>query len=71
MAKKDNFLSSVKEMTDEAIEARIGEDEVRLRKLKFAHAVTPLENPMSIRSLRKDIARLKSEQHKRKLLAAV
>jgi len=36
-----------------------------LKKLKFAHGITPLENPMSIRALRKDIARLKSEFKKR------
>lgn len=66
MSKKDNFQNSIKELTEGAILARIGEDEVRLRKLKFAHAVTPLENPMSIRSLRKDIARLKTELEKRK-----
>lgn len=66
MSKKDNFQSSIKELSEEALVARIGEDEVRLRKLKFAHAVTPLENPMSIRSLRKDIARLKTELKKRK-----
>jgi len=28
--------------------------------LEFAHAISPLENPMSIRALRKDIARLKT-----------
>ena len=38
----------------------IQEDELRLKKLEFAHAISPLENPMSIRSLRKDIARLKT-----------
>jgi large subunit ribosomal protein L29 len=69
MSKKDNFLSSIREITDEALTARINDDEIRLRKLQFAHAVTPLENPMSIRSLRKDIARLKTELEKRKSLA--
>ncbi|ULT39236.1 50S ribosomal protein L29 [Niabella defluvii] len=32
----------------------------RLKKLEFAHAITPLENPMSIRSLRQDIARIQT-----------
>lgn len=70
MSKKDNFLSSIKEMTEEALKARIGEDELRLRKLQFAHAVTPLENPMSIRALRKDIARLKTELKQRQSVVA-
>lgn len=69
MSKKDNFLGSIKEMNEEALTARINEDEVRLRKLQFAHAVTPLENPMSIRALRKDIARLKTELKKRQTAA--
>jgi large subunit ribosomal protein L29 len=69
MAKKTEFLNSVTELTAEALTARINEDEMRLRKLQFAHAVTPLENPMSIRALRKDLARLKTELQKRKLNA--
>jgi large subunit ribosomal protein L29 len=69
MAKKADFQTSIKELTGEALTARIGEDEVRLKKLQFAHAVTPLENPMSIRMLRKDIARMKTELKKRQLSA--
>ena len=48
-------------MNESDLQARINEDELRLKKLEFAHAISPLENPMSIRSLRKDIARLKTE----------
>jgi large subunit ribosomal protein L29 len=69
MAKKADFMTSVREMGAEALEARIAEDETRLRKLQFAHAVTPLENPMNIRMLRKDIARMKTELKKRQLTA--
>ena len=46
---------------------KIVEDELRLKKMHFAHAITPLENPMSIRALRKDISRLKTEIKKRTL----
>ena len=52
-------------MTD--LKARIDEDQLRLKKLEFAHAISPLENPMSIRGLRKDIARLKTELKKKEL----
>ena len=61
MLKKIDFIKSIKEMTDADLKARIQEDEMRLKKLEFAHAITPLENPMSIRALRKDLARLKTE----------
>lgn len=47
-------------MTVADLKARIQEDELRLKKLEFAHAITPLENPMTIRNLRKDLARLKT-----------
>ena len=45
--------------------ARIKEDELRLKKLQFAHSISPLENPVSIRGLRRDIARLKTELKKK------
>ena len=54
-------------MSEVDLKARIKEDELRLKKLEFAHAISPLENPMSIRDLRKDVARLKTELRKRAL----
>jgi large subunit ribosomal protein L29 len=60
MSKKIDFLNSLKDLNENDLQARILEDEQRLKKLEFAHAISPLENPMSIRSLRKDIARLKT-----------
>ncbi|MNW21518.1 50S ribosomal protein L29 [compost metagenome] len=49
------------------LKARIQEDQLRLKKLEFAHAISPLENPMNIRGLRRDIARLKTELKKKEL----
>ena len=60
MSKKVDFVKSIKEMSSDDLKARIQEDELRLKKLEFAHAISPLENPMSIRALRRDIARLKT-----------
>ena len=60
MSKKVDFLNSVKGLDIEGLKAKIAEDELRLKKLSFAHSVTPLENPVSVRLLRKDIARLKT-----------
>ena len=65
MSKRIEFVKSMREMNDEDLKARIREDELRLKKLEFAHAISPLENPMSIRDLRKDVARLKTELQKR------
>ncbi len=67
MAKKQvNKNEGLSEMNLESLKGRISEDQLRLKKLHFAHAMTPLENPMMIRSLRKDIARLQTELSKRK-----
>jgi large subunit ribosomal protein L29 len=60
MSKRIDFVNSTKDLNESDLKARIQEDESRLKKLHFAHAISPLENPMSIRSLRKDIARLKT-----------
>ena len=65
MSKRIDFVKGLKDMSDTDLKARIQEDELRLKKLEFAHAISPLENPMSIRSLRKDLARLKTELQKR------
>jgi large subunit ribosomal protein L29 len=60
MSKKIDFINSLKDLNANDLKARIQEDEQRLKKLEFAHAISPLENPMSIRALRKDVARLKT-----------
>jgi large subunit ribosomal protein L29 len=61
MSKKIDFVNSLKDLNEVDLKARIQEDELRMKKLEFAHAISPLENPMSIRALRKDIARLKTK----------
>jgi large subunit ribosomal protein L29 len=60
MLKRIDFVNSLKDLNDTDLKAKIQEDELRLKKLEFAHAISPLENPMSIRALRKDVARLKT-----------
>jgi large subunit ribosomal protein L29 len=65
MSKKVDYNKGLQGAESNDLKARIQEDELRLRKLKFGHAISPLENPMSIRELRKDIARVKTELTKR------
>lgn len=54
-------------MNEQDLRARLEEDKQRLKKLEFAHTISPLENPMTIRGLRRDIARLKTELKKKQL----
>jgi large subunit ribosomal protein L29 len=44
-------------------------EEERYLKMKLNHAVSAIENPMTIRQKRRDIARIKTELHKRALVA--
>ncbi|MCH5718126.1 50S ribosomal protein L29 [Niabella hibiscisoli] len=60
MSKKKEFLDSVKGLSVEDLKVQLEQSKQRLKKLEFAHAITPLENPMSIRGLRQDIARIQT-----------
>jgi len=60
MSKKKEFLDSVKGLSLEDLKVQLEQSKQRLKKLEFAHAITPLENPMSIRGLRQDIARIQT-----------
>ncbi len=51
----------IKELSSEQIQQSIKEEQNRLLRLKFAHAVSPIENPMRIRNSRRLIARLMTE----------
>lgn len=64
MSKKVDFQKSLTGLSEADLKAKIQEDEMRMKKLTFAHAISPLENPQSIRSLRRDIARLKTQLRK-------
>ncbi len=51
----------IKALTIEDLKERIATEQEGYDKLKFAHAISPIENPMKIREVRKLIARLKTE----------
>lgn len=69
MSKTADFKKSIQGLSEQELHARIAEDELRLKKLEFAHAISPLENPMSVRNLRRELARLKTELKKKHLNA--
>ena len=69
MSKTVDFKKSIQSLNEQDLTARIKEDELRLKKLEFAHAISPLESPMTIRNLRREIARLKTELKKKQLSA--
>ena len=48
---------------------RLKEEQERLTKMKLSHAISPLENPQTIKEQRRTIARLKTELRRRELEA--
>ena len=62
--------SEILESTTEELVARVSEEKTNLTKLKFAHAVSAIENPIRITRVRKDIARINTELTKRKAASA-
>ena len=59
--------SEIKDLTTEEIREKIETEKAALTKMKMNHAVSPLENPMLIRTTRRNIARLLTELRKREL----
>jgi len=58
--------SEIVELSTEDLTARLAEEKVALNKLKFAHAVSAIENPNVFKAARKVIARLSTEVSNRK-----
>lgn len=59
--------SEIKALSLEELENKLSVEKESHGKLKFAHAITPIENPMKIRESRKLIARLQTEVTSKKI----
>ncbi len=59
MAKLNN--ADIRELSTPELKEKLTEVKTQYKKKQFAHAVTPLENPLELRWMRKDIARLNTE----------
>lgn len=62
MKYKDIQALSVAELNE-----KLAGEKDMLQRLKFAHAISPIENPMKIRASRKIIAQINTELTKRTL----
>jgi len=51
----------VRELSTSELLERLEEEKKQLQKLTFNHSVSPLENPMKIKSYKKTVARLQTE----------
>jgi large subunit ribosomal protein L29 len=53
--------TEIKALNATELTEKIASEQESLQKLQFAHAISPIENPMKIRHTRKLIAKLKTE----------
>lgn len=54
-------INKMKEMSSPDLEKELGELKTELFKLRFSLKTNGLDNPMKIREVKKDIARIKTE----------
>ena len=59
--------SEIKALTLDELKEKINTESSSLQKLNFAHAISPIENPMKIRQSKRLIARLKTELRAKEL----
>ena len=59
----------LKEFSDQDLVNEIAETQTQLQKLEFDHAIKGLDNPLVLREVRRDIARLKTEVSRRRVEA--
>ncbi len=61
--------SEIKYLTDPELETKLSELKAELFNLRFQLAVNQLDNPTRIKTVKKDIARIKTVQRERQLTA--
>ncbi|MDR3256474.1 MAG: 50S ribosomal protein L29 [Endomicrobium sp.] len=57
---KSKNWNEIKNMSNVELNAKLGELQDRIFKLKFRHTTAPVKNPLEIREIRRDIARIKT-----------
>ena len=60
-------INKIKEMSSPELEKELGELKSELFKLRFSLATNGLDNPMKIKEVKKDIARIKTILRQREL----
>ena len=59
--------SEIKELSVAELQEKLKELKKNYSDLKIAHAISPLENPIQLRSVRRTVARVATELTKREL----
>lgn len=59
--------SEIRNLKDNELVDKLNAEKANLQRMKFAHAISPLENPMLLGKTKKNIARLSTEIRSREL----
>ena len=59
--------SEIKELSVAELQEKLSEVKKSYAELKMAHAISPLENPIQLRTIRRTVARIATELTKRDL----
>lgn len=59
--------TEIRELSTAELQDKLVALQAELAKMRMNHTVSPLENPLSLRHQRKDVARLLTELRKREL----
>ena len=62
-----NKFLELQEFSDADLVSELEGTQAEYQKMRFDHAVKGLDNPMELREMRKDIARIKTEIRRRQL----
>ena len=59
--------SEIKGLSNAELQEKLGETKKSYADLRMAHAISPLENPIQLRTMRRTIAKLATELNNREL----
>lgn len=59
--------SEIKQLSTAELQDKLGETKKSYAELNMAHAISPLENPIQLRNVRRSVARIATELTKREV----
>jgi len=59
--------SEIKQLSTAELQEKLGDTKKSYSELKMAHTISPLENPIQLRNVRRSVARIATELTKREI----
>ena len=67
---KSTEIAKIRELNEAELQTRLKDLKTELFNLRFQHAINQLDNPMRIKAVKKDIARIKTIIREQELKSA-